>query len=108
MRIRSTDDSGDLFYTGDTGINGDLAAISAGATVVLAESAGPPDADLAVYAGMHLLPQQAAQIASAAGATHLVLTHIWEEHDPDSFLEHARAHFDGRLTIAKPGVSFAW
>lgn len=108
MRVHSADDSGDLFYTGDTGIDGDLGAISSGASVVLAESAGPPDADLKVYAGMHLLPQQAGQIAAKAGATHLILTHIWEEHDPESFLEHARAHFDGRLTIAKPGVSLAW
>jgi ribonuclease BN (tRNA processing enzyme) len=108
IRVRSSDDSGDLFYTADTGVDGDLSEISAGATVVVAESAGPPDADLAIYAGMHLLPQQAAELASAAGATHLVLTHIWEEHGPDRMLEAARAGFNGRLTLATPGVSLSW
>ena len=108
IRIHSNDDSGDLFYTADTGADADLSEIAAGASVVLAESAGPPDADPQKYLGMHLLPQQAALIAETAGASHLVLTHIWEEMGPDRFLEAARTHFTGRLTIATPGVSFSW
>ena len=108
IRVHSADDSGDLFYTADTGIAADLDAIASGAAVVLAEAAGPPDADPALYAELHLLPQQAADIAAKAGATHLVLTHIWEEHNPESFLRHVREHFEGRLTIATPGVSLAW
>lgn len=108
IRVHSSDDSGDLFYTADTGMSADLDAIASGASVVLAEAAGPPDADPGPYAELHLLPQQAAHIAAKAGATHLVLTHIWEEHNPESFMEHVREHFDGRLTIAKPGVSLAW
>ena len=108
IRIHSADDSGDLFYTADTGADADLSDISSGASVVLAESAGPPNADPAGYLGMHLLPQQAAKIADEAGASHLVLTHIWEEYGPDSFVEAARAHFTGRISLATPGVSFSW
>lgn len=108
MRVRSSDDSGDLFYTGDTGADADLSGIAQGAAVVLAEAAAKPDADPARIGALHLTPVQAATIARNAGATHLVLTHIWEEHGPDSFVEAARSVFDGRITLATPGVSLAW
>jgi len=108
MRVHSTDDSGDLFYTADTGADADLREIAAGASVVLAEATAPPDSDPARIHALHMTPRQAASIAAEAGATHLVLTHMWEENNPASLLEEARAVFEGRLTIATPGVSFAW
>lgn len=108
IRVHSTDNSGDLFYTADTGADGDLADLAAGAAVVLSEATATPDADPARIHALHMTPQQAASIASKAGATHLVLTHMWEEYGPESFLETVRGDYTGRLTLAKPGVSFSW
>lgn len=108
IRVHSADDSGDLFYTGDTGVDGKLEDIARGASVVIAESAARPGTDIERIRELHLAPEHAASIAANAGANHLVLTHIWEEFGPDSFIEAAREHFDGRITLATPGVSFSW
>lgn len=108
IRVHCGGDSGDLFYTADTGSDADLSRIAAGATVVIAEAAAPPGTDLERIRRLHLTPQQAAMIATAAGARHLVLTHIWEEFGPDTFAEAARSGFNGQLTIATPGVTISW
>lgn len=108
IRVSSANDTDDLLYTADTGSDADLTAFAAGAAVVIAEAAAPPDADLEKIRALHLTPQQAAEIAQTAGARHLVLTHIWEEFGPDAFAEAARPTYTGRLTIAIPGVTFSW
>lgn len=108
IRVQSKDDSDDLFYGADSGIDGDLDDIARGAAVVIAEAAAPPDADVEKIRGLHYTPQQAAQLAERAGARNLVLTHIWEEHDPDKQAAAAREHFTGRMTIAVPGVTLTW
>lgn len=108
MRVRANDDSGDLLYTADTGSDTDFSEFAHDASVVLAEAAAPPGADQARIHALHLTPEQAAGIARDAGATQLVLTHMWEEHGPDTMIEAARSVFDGRITIATPGVSLSW
>lgn len=108
IRVHSTAATDDLFYTADTGTDADLDPIAAGAAVVIAEAAMPPDSDPERIGSLHLTPQQAGAIAERAGARHLVLAHIWEELGPESFAEAARAHFSGQLAIATPGLSFSW
>ncbi|HWV25192.1 MAG TPA: MBL fold metallo-hydrolase [Thermomicrobiales bacterium] len=108
IRMHSTDDSGDLFYTADTGTDADLSGIASGASVVLSEAAAASGADQTKIHALHLTPEQAATIARDAGATHLVLTHMWEENDPTGAVEAARSMFDGRITVAMPGVSLSW
>lgn len=108
IRVHAPGASGDLVYTADTGVDGDLAGITKGASVVIAESAAKPGTDADRIRALHLTPEQAADIAAGAGANHLVLTHIWEEFGPESFVAAARQRFDGRISIATPGVTISW
>lgn len=108
IRVHSRNSAEDLFYTADTGTDADLDRIAAGATVVIAEAAMPPDTDPERIGGLHLTPQQAGELARRAGAQHLVLTHIWEELGPDSLAGAARAHFAGIVTVATPGAAYSW
>lgn len=108
VRVHAEGDGGDLFYTGDTGPDADLDGIARGAAVIIAEAALPPGTLDERARGLHLTPRHAAELADRAGASHLVLTHIFEELGPESFVEEARGYFTGRLTVAIPGLSFAW
>lgn len=108
IRVHSKDGSDDLFYGADSGIDGDLDGFAQGAAVVIAEAAAPPDTDVEKIRQLHYTPQQAAMLAERAGARNLVLTHIWEEHDPTQQAAAAREYFTGRMTIAVPGVTVTW
>jgi ribonuclease BN (tRNA processing enzyme) len=46
--------------------------------------------------------------ASAAGAGRLVLTHLWPGTDPERALAAAANRYDGEISVARPGVSYAW
>jgi ribonuclease BN (tRNA processing enzyme) len=56
----------------------------------------------------HLTPEEAAKLASGAGAHTLVLTHIWEEHDTEKVMRRAQDHFAGTLLRATPGMEVRW
>lgn len=108
IRVGSRDGSDDLFYTADSGVDGDLDAIAKGAAVIIAEAAMPPGSDPEQIRALHYTPEQAAQLAERAGARNLVITHIWEELDPMKQAAAAREHFTGRMTVAVPGVTLTW
>jgi ribonuclease BN (tRNA processing enzyme) len=108
IRVHPDANDGDLFYTADSGTEGDLDAIASGAAVIISESTFPTDGPADAIGKIHMTPRHAAELADRAGASHLVLTHMWEENDPQAFLAEARGYFTGRLTIAIPGLSFAW
>jgi len=50
-----------------------------------------------------LTGRQAGQHAAAAGAGHLVLTHLDPDYDPAPSVAEARDTFGGRIWIAAPG-----
>ena len=54
--------------------------------------------------GMHLSGAQAAAIGQAAGVRGVVLTHIPPWYEPDRVLAEATPHFDGPVSLAKPGA----
>lgn len=108
IRVHPTDDSGDLLYTADTGPAADLTSFGAGSAIVVAESAHRSDTSTPVAERGHLSPEEAAQFAVDMGANTLVLTHMWEEHDPASVTKAAGAIFPGTVLRAIPGLEIQW
>ena len=93
---------GRLVFSGDTGACPELVELARGTDLLLAEAAfleqpGNP-------ADLHLTGRDAAQIAQAAGAGTVVLTHIPPWHDADLVLAQARPHFDGPVELARAGA----
>lgn len=93
---------GRLVFSGDTGPCPALVELARGTDLLLAEAAfldrpGNP-------ANLHLSGRDAAEIAQAAGAGTLVLTHIPPWHDADVVLAQARPHFAGPVELARPGA----
>ncbi len=52
----------------------------------------------------HMTAAQAGEIAQRAGVRHLILTHLWAEHDLEATASDARSTFAGAITIAASGV----
>jgi ribonuclease BN (tRNA processing enzyme) len=56
----------------------------------------------------HLTVDEAAGLATAAGAAVLVLTHMFEENAPEKSVERASVAFNGEVVLARPGVQVGW
>ncbi len=95
---------GAMVYSGDTGPSEALVRLATGVDLLLVESAFLDDPDNPD--GMHLSGRQAAAIGQAAGVAAIVITHIPPWYDPDRVLAEATPHFDGPVSLAKPGA--AW
>lgn len=90
-----------LAYSGDTGESPVLIELAKSADVLLCEAGFPDLPDLPP--GLHLSGRQAGQHASAAGAHHLVLTHVPPDNDPALSLAAAQSTFQGPISLAVPG-----
>lgn len=93
---------GRLVYTGDTGPSADLARWASGCSLLLAECSLPETMAIDI----HLTPERAGDLAQAAGASRLVLTHFYppvEAPDPASV---AATRFRGPVTAAADGDRF--
>ena len=110
IRVHPNDESDDLVYTADTGPTADLAEFTAGAQVVLSEATTPEEQrDAMPFAARgHLTAREAAHLAREAGATILVLTHMFEENNPPALVNAAQSVFEGELVHAVPGASVTW
>ena len=105
LGLRAESNGTSFVYTADTGPSDHLVEFAAGADVLLAE---------ATYQGAsaekpwphHLTAGEAGQLARAAGARKLVLTHIWPEFDPDRSLWEAGEEFGGDVALAVPDATF--
>ncbi|HXQ29717.1 MAG TPA: MBL fold metallo-hydrolase [Gemmatimonadales bacterium] len=93
---------GRLVYTGDTGPSAELATWAAACDLLLAEcslpDSGPSDE--------HLTPAGAGDLAQAARAKRLVLTHFDPAVDQMDAAAGARARFPGSVAIAHDGARF--
>jgi len=108
MRVRAADAEGDLVYTADTGPTAELGAFAAGTTIVVAEATEAGREVPAKEGRGHLTPEEAAAIAREAGASVLLLAHLWEEHGKESARDRAGAVFGGRVEVARPGLTIEW
>ncbi len=98
----------DLAYTGDTGPTAGLERFFAGAAVVVAEATLPEPAAKPRTERKSLTATEAGELARAAGAGVLVLTHLWQELGFEAARAAAAAAFPGRLELARPGLVVDW
>lgn len=97
--------TGSLVYSGDTGPGGDLALMANEASLLVCEAAlqgvrGPKTFD------HHLTAVDAGELASWAGVSELVLTHIPANLDAGLSVEQASSVFAGPVHYAAPGATF--
>jgi len=92
-----------LVYSADTGPGGGLAALAAGADLLVCEAtlAGGPDAAVWPY---HLTAAGAGTLAREAGVGSLLLTHLAPMLDPARSVAEAAAAFGGPVEGAAPGM----
>jgi ribonuclease BN (tRNA processing enzyme) len=110
IRVSPANGSGDLVYTADTGPSADLEAHLAGAQVIISE-ATTPDAQAnnsPFNERGHITPSEAATWAKRAGASTLVLSHMFEENDPEACVATARTVFGGAVVRGEPGARVTW
>jgi ribonuclease BN (tRNA processing enzyme) len=89
-----------LVYSGDCGQADDLLPLIHEGDTLLCEafwSTLEP-----VPEARHLTAYQAADVARRGGASHLILTHILEAHDPRAALQAAKRIFRGSVQLAEP------
>jgi ribonuclease BN (tRNA processing enzyme) len=98
----NTPGGGAMVYSGDTGPSEALVQLAHSVDLLLVESAFLDQPDNP--ADMHLSGAQAAAIGQAAGVAAIVITHIPPWYEPDRVLAEATPHFDGHISLAKPGA----
>jgi ribonuclease BN (tRNA processing enzyme) len=86
-----------LCYTSDTKLSDSVRTAARGADVLLAESTLPE-----AYAGLapHMTPREAGSLAAGAGASKLVLTHLWPTVARGDILNDAAKTYSGEVLLA--------
>lgn len=92
-----------LAYSGDTGPGSDLVSLAADVDVLLCETtlAGERDDDTYAY---HLTAGEAGQLARAAGAKRLMITHLPSGASVDRALRESAAGYGAGTVWAEPGM----
>ena len=90
-----------LVYTADTGPSDEVTAHAGGADVLVAEASlqAPVDG----LKDVHMTAAEAGEMAAAAGAGRLLLTHIPPGLDPERSVEQARECYGGEVSVASDG-----
>jgi len=97
-----------LGYTGDTGPAAALAQFVAGVHVLVAEATLLEVGVRSPDERGSLTAAEAGQLAVAAGAKVLVLTHMWEELGFAVYRAQAAAAYPGQIEMAAPGLTVSW
>jgi ribonuclease BN (tRNA processing enzyme) len=112
-------------FSGDTAYVDRLGKFAAGADLLVHDACVAPPVDdlpsddqvgrlyeasdtaelLAMLGETHCTPDEAAMVATAAGADTLVLTHLLPYRDTDAMYDAATAIFDGEVFVAEDGLS---
>ena len=93
-----------LVYSGDSGPSATLVEVAKGADLFLCEASfveGPANP-----VDLHLTGREAAQHASRADVSRLLLTHIPPWHDPRRVLAEAEPEFPGRVELVVCGATY--
>jgi ribonuclease BN (tRNA processing enzyme) len=112
LRVEVTEPDGDgvprtrvLAYSGDTDSCDGLVEAAEGADLFLCEAAFHEGRDDAI-SGVHLTGRRAGEMAEAASAKRLLLTHLPVWNDANISIGEARSRFSGQLAVAVAGVSY--
>jgi ribonuclease BN (tRNA processing enzyme) len=108
MRVSASAADGDLFYSADTGPAADLAALAQGCAVAVIESTFVDPTNEPFETRGHLTADEAAELAERAGTKTLVLTHLCEEFGFDNYRRRSAGVFEGRIELARPGLTVEW
>lgn len=92
-----------LVYSADTGPGGDLAAMAAGADLLLCEATLQGESGATDWP-YHLSASAAGAVAREAGVGRLLLTHLSPMLDPDRSVSEAAAAFGGPVEWAAPDL----
>jgi ribonuclease BN (tRNA processing enzyme) len=99
---------GDLFYTADTGPAANLESAAAGSCVVIAEGTNARGSQEPYASRGHMTPGEAGGLARQAGASTLILSHLWAEDDPFQAAREASEMFGGPVDLATSGLRLLW
>jgi ribonuclease BN (tRNA processing enzyme) len=94
-----------LAYTGDSGPSDAVAELARGADLLLAEASHADQVPDDSRRTLSSARQRGVQ-AAAAGAGHLVLTHLIPGTDPAAAQAAARHGYDGQVGVAAAGMAF--
>lgn len=104
--IRVSQGTKSLVYSGDTAPCPALETLAQGCDLLLAEASFLERDSDTNPAHVHLTGQQAAHLATKAGAGRLVLTHVPPWHRSEDVHAEAAPHFAGELHMAESGAVF--
>lgn len=92
-------------YSGDTAVNDEIIDFARNADLFLCE-AGLLERDEKSIRSMHLTAKEAAQIAEAAGAKRLLLTHFLPGTKPEHYINEATSVYNGIMELAAEDKSY--
>jgi ribonuclease BN (tRNA processing enzyme) len=104
--LRMQADGASFGYSSDLGPTNGLAEFLRGVDLLLCEATLADPSDEPADARGHLAASEAGELARAAGARSLLLTHVPVEVDPDASLDKARAAFGGPAALASSSESY--
>jgi ribonuclease BN (tRNA processing enzyme) len=94
------DGGGRLTFGADCGPNAALVELSRDTPLLMLEATEGPGPHRGLHVRGHLTAAEAGELAQAAGARTLLLTHYSDLHDPRALRAAARTGFGGRLELA--------
>ena len=103
MAVRVEADGRTFGYTADTGPGWSPAALGPPVDLLLADASFTADRE---GHSQHLSGRQAGQLARAAGARRLVLTHIWPVTDRAAVKAEAEEEYGAPVELAEPGRTY--
>jgi ribonuclease BN (tRNA processing enzyme) len=101
--IRLTIGDTSLTYTGDGGPSPDLVRLARGTDLLIAEATHPDELPADDIGHLTTAAQAAAQ-ATEAGASRLLLTHLWPGTSPQAAQRAASRHYDGKIDVTTTGL----
>jgi ribonuclease BN (tRNA processing enzyme) len=101
-------DSGDLGYTADSGPTAGLGGFFTGVHTLIAHLTWQTGLDPADPTRGILTAAEAGALAARVGARTLLLSHLSEERQFESYRAEAAGTFSGRIELARPGLVVDW